>query len=184
MYFSNSDKYQSFLWTFALSYCNCFYKTFWSTLYHESPYLKTHYQHSISNTIVIAKILFFFLQLKKKNRKTISNTPHYSFFCLVILHQYHFDTITYFSANSDSSIHKHPFRFQTKGCLDFQKKTSISVCQKSWNHLENFLKLPRKTSMLETCLCTLGSFSKSFSEQLFCREPVHTCFCKKVCHST
>ena len=47
--------YQSFLWTFALSYCNCFYKTFWLTLYHESPYLKTHYQHSISNTIVIAK---------------------------------------------------------------------------------------------------------------------------------
>ena len=55
---------------------------------------------------------------------------------------------------------------------------------KKYSCSENFWKLPSKTSMLESFLITLGSFSNSCSEQLFCREPVPSCFCKKEPHST
>ena len=42
---------------------------------------------------------------------SISNAPQYSFFFLVIQYQYHFDTITYFSAISYSYIQGHPLVF-------------------------------------------------------------------------
>ena len=76
---------------------------FW-ILYH-----KSHYQYFISNDIGIAKILFFSYNFFWKNRTFISNTPQYLFFCFVIWHQYHFDTITHFSTISCSSIQRHPF---------------------------------------------------------------------------
>ena len=57
---------------------------------------------------------------------------------------------------------------------------SNSILEKSENHLENFWKLPSKTFMLEIFLSTFERFSKSCSEQLFCREPVWTYFCKKT----
>ena len=47
------------------------------------------------------------------------------------------------------------------------------------NYSEYFWQLSSKTSMLESLLSTLRSFWRSSSEQLFCRELVCTCFCKK-----
>ena len=111
----------------------------------------------------------FYFSLTKcfgKNRTSISNTPHYSFFCLVIWHQYHFDTITYFPTNSDSSIQRRPLVFCKNGRLNFRKQTSISAWEKSEKHLENFWKLPSKTYMLGTFFKNYESFSKSCSEQL------------------
>ena len=56
-------------------------------LYHKSHYPESHYQHSISNGIGIAKILFFSYKFfLEKNETSLSNTPQYSFFCLVIRH--------------------------------------------------------------------------------------------------
>ena len=56
-------------------------------LYHKSHYPESHYQHSISSGIGIAKILFFSYKFfLEKNKTSLSNTPQYSFFCLVIRH--------------------------------------------------------------------------------------------------
>ena len=47
----------------------------------------------------------------EKNRASISDAPQYPFFCLVIRHQYHFDTVTNFSTISYPSIQRRPLVF-------------------------------------------------------------------------
>ena len=86
---------------------------------------KNHYKNFI----------FLLQNLFRKGRASISDAPQYSFFCLVIWHQYHFDTITHFCTVSYPSIQRHPFVFKTNGCLNFQKHLSIRVLGKkaSWN---------------------------------------------------
>ena len=58
-----------------------------------------------------------------------------------------------------------------KWMLEFSEATVYQRFGKN-GHLEYFWQLSSKTSMLESFLSTLGSFSKSCSEQLFCREPI------------
>ena len=70
-----------------------------SKLYHKGHYPESH---SISNDIGIAKIPFFSYKI------SISHTSQYSFFCLVIRYQYHFDTVNHFSTISYPSIQRHP----------------------------------------------------------------------------
>ena len=124
--------------------------------------------------IVTMHNIFFFL---KKRMEHLYPIHLNIFFCLVIQHQYHFDRVSHFS-----TIERCPLVFSTNGCLNFWKYLSISILKKS--HSEVFWKLPSKTSMSESLLSTLGSFSKSCLEQLFCEELVQTCFCKKEFHNT
>ena len=100
-----------------------------STLYHKSHNPGSHYQHIISNGIGLQKILKLLQNFSGKNRRSVSVAPQYSFFCLVIRHQYHFDTIAHFSAISYPSIQRHPFVFKT-----------ISIFEKiaTWNIFGNF----------------------------------------------
>ena len=108
---------------------------------------------------------------------SISNAPHYSFFCLVTRHQYYFHTITHFSTISYPINSKASTGVLDKWMFEFLEAPVHSHSEYFWQPLS-------KTSMLESFLSTLGSFSKSCSEQLFCGESVCTCFCKKVFHST
>ena len=156
-----------------------------STLYHKSHYPESHYQHSISNGISSAKILFssykFFFG---KNRSSISNTTQYSFFCLVIQYQYLFDSY-FFSLQ----LPTHPFRgihwcSRQKDVWIFESTCPLAFWKNQKTTRKFFWELPSKTFMLETFLSTLRSFSKSCSEQLFCRKPVCNCFCKNEFHST
>ena len=132
-------------------------KTLASTLSHKSHYPESHYQYSISNGIGITKISFFsykFFWEKIEHLFPIHlNIP---FFCLVIQHQYHFDTITNFSTIFYPLNQRQPLVFQTNGCLNFQKHPPISILEKIVTS-----HLPSKTSMLESFLSTLESFSKN-----------------------
>ena len=96
-----------------------------SMLYHKSHYSESHYQHSSSNAIGLQKISFSLTMFFFLIKASISDAPQYSFFCLVVWLQYHFDTITCFSTVSYLSIQRHPLVFQTNGCLNFQKHWSI-----------------------------------------------------------
>ena len=68
-----------------------------------------------------------------------------------------------------------------KGYLNFRKDPSTGVLKN--NCFENSCILLSKTSRVEFFLCILArlleTFPKSCLEQLFCREPFSTCFCKK-----
>ena len=112
---------------------------------------------------------------------SLFDTPQCSFFCLVIWHQYHFNIIIHFSTISYSSIQGHLLVFQIKRIFEFLE-TRIHQCFKQQSHPVNFWKLPSKTSMLKSFLSALGSFSKSYSGQLFCRETVCSYFCKNKFH--
>ena len=103
------------------------------------------------------------------------------FFYLVIWHQHHFDTITNFSTISCPSIQGCQLVFQTMFKL---LEAPIHQWFGNCSHSENFWQLSNKTSMLESFLSTLASFSKSCSEQLFCRELVYTRISKKEFHCT
>ena len=72
-----------------------------------------------------------------------------------------------------------------------QSETSIGVLDLSNSVLkkitENFWKLCNKRLMLKSFKVHQQHFSgwvpKTYLEQLFCREPVSACFCKKEFHS-
>ena len=106
---------------------------------------------------------YFFLW---RDRTSISNPPQYYFLCLVFGLSFWYNYLFLYNfllIHSDASI-------GSTRTLAFRRKISRS---------ENFCKLSTKTSMLESFFNTFRS-----SEQLFCREPVRTCFCKKEFNST
>ena len=152
-----------------------------ATLYKELSWKSLSAQHQQWHRH--CKNFIFLLQIfLGKNRTSISDAPQYYFFCLFFLYQYHFDTITHVSTISNPSIQRRLLVFKTNGCSNSRKHPSISVSEKvaTRNILGNFpVKYPYWRP-----LSTLGSFSKSCSEQLFYREPVRTCFCKNEFQST
>ena len=133
----------------------------WS-LYHKSHYPESHYQHSKRNGTGTAKILFYFIFFFWKNRTSLSNTPRYSFY-LFDIH------ITMIQLLISLKFPTHPFRdiyrcSRQKDVWIFGSTCPLAFWKKS--HSENFKKLPCKTSMLESFLSILGSFTNSCSEQL------------------
>ena len=66
---------------------------------------------TISTASEKAFLIFLLENFFGKDRASISNATQYFLFCLVIWHQYHFDTITHFSAISYPSIQRHPLVF-------------------------------------------------------------------------
>ena len=105
------------------------------------------------------KNLIFVLQiLISQNSTFIFNTHRYFFLCLVICQPRFF---TYSFRNI---------------CGFLEKRLFV-----------NFWELFSNTSILESFLRTIaglpGSFPKTILEQLFCKEPVGACFCKKELHS-
>ena len=102
--------------------------------------------------------IFFFW----KNRTSLSNTPRYSFY-LFDIH------ITMIQLLISLKFPTHPFRdiyrcSRQKDVWIFGSTCPLAFWKKS--HSENFKKLPCKTSMLESFLSILGSFTNSCSEQL------------------
>ena len=145
-----------------------------ASIYRKSHYPESHYQHSISNGQALQKFHFSVTNFFWKNRTSILDAPQY------------FSFVQLFSINIiviqlliSLQFPTHPYKgcpmvFQTNRCLNFLKHPSISVSEKiaTQNIFGNFLS-------------TLRSFlKKSCSEQLFCREPVFTCFWKKEFPST
>ena len=100
------------------------------TFYHKSNYSESHYQHSISNIIGIAKISFISYKIfwEKIEHLFLIQLNILSF--LVIQDQYHFDTITHFATIYYPSIQRCPLVFWTNGCLNFWKHLSVSILEK------------------------------------------------------
>ena len=97
-----------------------------------------------------------------KNRTSLSNTPRYSFY-LFDIH------IIMIQLLISLKFPTHPFRdiyrcSRQKDVWIFGSTCPLAFWKKS--HSENFKKLPSKTSMLESFLSILGSFTNSCSEQL------------------
>ena len=144
-----------------------------STLYHKSHFPESYYQHKIRK-LGIAKISFFSYKMffEKIEHLYLSNAPQYHSASISLWYNYSF----------------------LYNILPIHSKASIGVLDKwmFWIFLETpvhqhfgknsrskyFWQLPSKTSILESFLNTLGSFSKSCPEQLFCREPASV---KKNC---
>ena len=155
--FSNSILFQ-WLSAISLNFCCLLVRAFTryfkghleipaSTLYHKSHYPESHYLHIISNDIGTAKISFFSYNFFFGKYKTsIPKTNQYYLFCLVMWHQYHFDTITHFYTIFYSFIQRHQLVFYTKGCLNCWNYPSISVWEKIATR--KIWKLSSKTSML------------------------------------
>ena len=80
-----------------------------SELCHKSHYPERHYQHSTSNLIGIAKIYFFSYKfILEKIERLYPMHLNIFLLCLVIRHQYFFDTITDFSTISYPSTQRRP----------------------------------------------------------------------------
>ena len=77
-----------------------------STLYHKCHCPQSHYYQSNDIGILKKKRSYFSFTFFFFFKPSISNTPHYSFFCLGIRHQYHFYIITHFSMIFYSSIQR------------------------------------------------------------------------------
>ena len=118
------------------------------------------------------KFYFSFTVFLEKKKRSLSDTPQYSLFCLVIRHQYLFHTIIHFSTISDSSIQSCPLVFQTKGCLNFQKQQSIIVSEKIATG-KIFENLPVKHPGWIPFKYTLELFKKLFRAAILQRTCTH-----------
>ena len=176
IYFSNSI----FFWWASVIFFEIYIIYILWTSYHKNHYPESHYQQNISNSIGIAKILFFsnnFFFWKKQNIYIWYTSKFFLLFSYLpsISPWYNYSFLQSFFYWSIQSRPNQCSRL--KDVWIFGINCPLGFPQKS--HSENFWKRPSNTSMLESFLSKLGSFSKSCSEQLFCREPVHTRFCKK-----
>ena len=113
---------------------------------------------ALALVLTLQKSNFCLTNLISQNSTFIFNTHRYFFLCLVIYQPRFF---TYSFRSICGFLEKRPF--------------------------VNFWELFSNTSILESFLRTIaglpGSFPKTILEQLFCKEPVGACFCKKELHS-
>ena len=146
-----------------------------SASYQKSHYPESHCQHSISNGIGLQKFHFSFTNIFLKKQSIIYIGYTSIFFTLFKLFGIN---VTLIQLLISLQFPTHLFK-DSKASIGVQDKWMFKLSEAPVHqrfgknsHSEYCWQLSSKTSMLESFLSTLGSFSKSCSEQLFCREPV------------
>ena len=120
------------------------------------------------------KIIFTF-------RNFFERIEYLCFFCSELWHQY---TLLQILISLRFPIHpyKGVYWCSRKRLFEFSE-TSVHWCFQKITAPKNSAYFPSKKSTAESFLITLvglpGTFPKSSLEQLFCRETVSVCFCKK-----